>query len=106
MFSRKILMNKPFQPYPIQANQRAWDYWYPEDGETEDDGNTIMLPGMYTAKDVAQQICELDYNNRCGWERGMGTNFHFIIRSDDGVLSQWIGTHEQSLYHNVRIKED
>ena len=83
-----------------------WKAYYPEDGETTDDARVITprwdwQQGFLDDEDAAQRACEIDYDERDGWERGMDEPFPIVVIAPDGTETRWTGRHEPSVEHHV-----
>jgi hypothetical protein len=87
----------------------TWKAFFPEDGETVDDAWEIKAkthpitqrPMFMDAEDAAQRACEMDYDERDGWERSRDTKFLIIIIDPKGVHHSFTGWHEPTVDHLV-----
>lgn len=80
-----------------------WSFWFPDDGETEDDAIPI-IGKIWDADDAAHEACKYDFSSRDGWERN-GSEFDVVIRSPKGELTTYVLWHEPSVEHEYRLKE-
>jgi hypothetical protein len=82
-----------------------WKAYYPDEGETADDAIAIEPrkygPRIFDAEGAAERACEIDYDERDGWERTHGTAFPIVIVAPDGTETRWSGRHEPSVDHVV-----
>jgi hypothetical protein len=53
------------------------------------------------AEDAAQRACEMDYDERDGWERNHDSSFLIIIIGPDGAQHSFTGWHEPTVDHMV-----
>jgi hypothetical protein len=87
-----------------------WRAYYPEDGETADDARVIEPrkwgPGIYCADDAAKRACEIDFDERDGWERSQDVGFPIVVIAPDGTETRWTGRHVPSVEHVVEEVED
>ena len=88
----------------------VWRAYYPEDGETADDAQVVEPrkwgPKIYDAEDAARRACEIDFDQRDGWERSKDAGFPIAVIAPDGTETRWIGRHEPSVTHTVEEAED
>jgi hypothetical protein len=88
----------------------TWKAFFPEDGETVDDAWEIKAkthpitqrPMFMDAEDAAQRACEMDYDERDGWERNRDDRFLIIVISPLGTHHTFTGWHEPAITHNVQ----
>jgi hypothetical protein len=88
-----------------------WRAYYPEDGETADDARVIAprwdwQKRFLDAEDAARRACEIDYDERDGWERSRDSDFPIVVIAPDGTETHWTGRHEPSVEHVVEEVED
>ena len=88
-----------------------WKAYYPEDGETADDARVIAprrgwQKRFLDAEDAAHRACEIDYDERDGWERSYACDFPIVIIAPDGTETRWTGRHEPSVNHHVYETND
>jgi hypothetical protein len=87
----------------------TWRAYYPEDGETADDARVVepraWMPRIYDAEDAAKRACEIDYDERDGWERSQDVGFLIVVIAPDGTETRWTGRHEPSVEHVVEEAE-
>lgn len=88
----------------------VWKAYCPEGGETAEDAYEVKPrpygPGIHDAKDAAERACEMDYEDRDGWERGMGQDFFLVVIAPDGTETRWKAWHEPSVTHQVYEADD
>lgn len=88
----------------------GWKAYYPDDGETSDDARRITPrwdgQHIFGAEDAAYRACQIDFDERDGWERTQGEPFPIIVIAPDGTETRWSGYHEASVEHTVREAED
>lgn len=87
-----------------------WRAYYPEDGETADDARMLKPRWSWQrpirdAEDAARRACEIDYDQRDGWERGQDREFPIVVIAPDGTETHWTGMHEPTVHHNVYAAE-
>ncbi|MEH6743872.1 hypothetical protein [Hyphomonas sp.] len=98
--------------YDVKADLKKkpsdWLAYFPEDGETKDDARPIYLhkwERIFDAETAADFVCQYDYHERDGWERGED-EFEIVIISPEGEESKFLGCHEPSIHHSVREADD
>lgn len=74
-----------------------WKYYFPDDGETEEDARTFKLK-IFDAQDAADIACKYDYEKNDGWERGEN-EFKIAIITPDGTTQVFCAWHEHSVEH-------
>lgn len=87
----------------------TWKAFFPEDGETIDDAWEVKAkthpvtqrPMFMDAEDAAQRACEIDYDERDGWERNHDSSFMIIVVSPLGTQHSFNGRHQPSVDHTV-----
>jgi hypothetical protein len=83
-----------------------WKAFFPEDGETAEDAwgvkpNYDWNPPFIDARGAAKRACEMDYDERDGWERHRDDRFLIIIIDPKGVQHSFTGWHEPTVDHMV-----
>ena len=84
----------------------TWKAFFPEDGETADDAWEVKRrwdwqSPFFNAEDVARRACEIDFDQRDGWNRNRDTRFLIIIIDPKGKHHSFNGWHEPSVDHLV-----
>jgi hypothetical protein len=87
----------------------TWKAFFPEDGETVEDAWEVKAkthpvtqrPMFMDAEDAAQRACEMDYDERDGWERNHDSSFLIVVISPLGTHHSFTGRHQPSIDHTV-----
>lgn len=83
-----------------------WKYFFPEDGETENDARELSRRfGIDYVEDAAWKACELDCSLHNGWSRRGNKKFIISIISPDNIVIPFNAQHESSVEHRVWMKE-
>jgi len=82
----------------------GWKVYFPEDGEATSDAREINIydfQRICDAEHAAEKACELDYEERDGWERSMESEFILIVISPNGEHFPFKAWHEATVSHRV-----
>lgn len=86
-----------------------WKCYFPEDGETADDAIPIQIfewrNRIFDEEDAAEQACEMDHDQRDGWER-RGEHFKIVVIDPDGKEYKFYGYHDPAVIHRVYEDDD
>tara|TARA_R110002072_G_scaffold49433_4_gene134391 strand:+ start:26366 stop:26647 length:282 start_codon:yes stop_codon:yes gene_type:complete len=88
----------------MKMKDSGWAYYIPEHGE--DKGNatpicTFDWQAVYDADDAAKYAAEDDWDNRDGWEAGVGDGPTIVIVSPDGAETYFSTEREAVIEHRV-----
>ena len=81
-----------------------WTYYVPDQGEDKDDAQPIMIydwQNIVSAEDAAEHAAEDDWDNRDGWEAGVGEGPVIIVISPDGKETRFSTEREAVIQHRV-----
>lgn len=84
----------------------TWKAFFPESGETAEDACEIKprwdwQGPFFDARDAAKRACEMDFDERDGWERRNSDKFLIVVIDPKGVHHSFNGWHEPSVDHLV-----
>ena len=80
----------------------GWKFYFPGDGQDEEDAVPVPPTVWNSPDDVAQYACEYDYHQRDGWERDADSIFSIIVTHPDRGNYLFKASHEQTVNHTVR----
>ena len=88
----------------MRMKNSGWKYYIPDQGETDGDAVDVKIySGQSICDDemAAETASEDDWDNRDGWESGVGEGPVIVIISPDGVETTWQTHRETSIDHSA-----
>lgn len=85
-----------------------WTYYIKEDGESKDDAQYITIyywQHINDHEDAASFAAEDEWDNRDGWERGVGDGPVITVISPDGKEASFNTYREASIDHTVTVTD-
>lgn len=82
----------------------GWKYYLPENGDEAVDAEEIHLhpwEQIAYAEDAGRYAAEREWDDRDGWEAGVGATPMLVIVSPDGTETRWRIRREVSVDHYV-----
>ena len=85
--------------------EREWRYYLPDLEETAEDAQLVPLPhwvkAVHTAEDAAELAAKDEWNNRDGWEAGIGAGPTIAVIAPDGTETRFTTEREADICHYV-----
>lgn len=88
----------------MKLKKTDWSYYIPELGEEKDDASALYVytwESIYDAEEAAEKASEDDWDNRDGWEAGVGDGPTIVIVSPDGEETTFETYREAVVQHSV-----
>lgn len=86
----------------MKTKPSGWKYYLPDSGENialATDIKTYEWSCIVDAEDAAKEAAEDQWDNRDGWEAGVGEGPVIVVVSPDGEESQFATYREPSIVH-------
>ena len=89
-----------------KTKDSGWSYYVPDQGEDATDATPINLydwqVGIFDQEDAAERAAEDDWDNRDGWEAGVGDGPVVVVISPKGDETRYSTYREATVVHSVR----
>ena len=88
----------------MKTKDSGWAYYVPEYGEGKGDATVIYTydwQGVHDAEDAAERAAEDDWDNRDGWEAGLGDGPEIVVVSPNGAETRFSTEREAAVEHRV-----
>jgi hypothetical protein len=88
----------------MKMKDSGWSYYVPEHGEDRGDVTPIRTydwQSVHSAEDAAKHAAEDDWDNRDGWEAGVGEGPVIVVVSPDFVETHFSTEREAVIQHRV-----
>ena len=93
----------------MKTKMTGWKYYLPESGEVADDAQEIRVYDwqmIHDAEDAAGHAAEDEWNERDGWEAGVGEGPVIAVIDPSGNETRFATEREAEIRHNVEEIED
>lgn len=88
----------------MKAKETGWSYYVPDQGEDLSDATPIRVyewSYIYDAESAAEEAAEDEWDNRDGWEAGVGEGPEIIVVDSSGKEYRFSTEREARIHHNV-----
>lgn len=88
----------------MKTKETGWFYYIKEHGEAASDASPLLVydwQRLIDAEDAAQHAAEDDWDNRDGWEAGVGEGPVITVISPDGKETSFYTEREAVIEHRV-----
>jgi len=88
----------------MKTKKTGWSYYVVAHGETISDASPLLVyewQTLYDAEAAAEHAAEDDWDNRDGWEAGVGEGPVITVVSPDGVETSFSTEREAVIEHSV-----
>lgn len=90
----------------MEMKDSGWKYYLPENGEDIKDATPIHCWSWYhleDAEDAAEMAAEDEWDNRDGWEAGLGAGPTVVVVSPQGHETVYSTDREAEVKHRVLL---
>lgn len=88
----------------MKMKETGWSYYVKEHGETASDASPLRVYDwqcLVYAEDAAEHAAEDDWDNRDGWEAGVGEGPVITVISPDGEETSFSTEREAVIQHSA-----